>query len=224
VSESLLIEAPSPSLALALIERLDGFHAELVPLGDECFQVRVELDGRDRGSDRSLLESLDRIEGWLEDSGLDLAEIHLNDRSYALERREGSPLLPRADSELAGLLCQVRTIPLGAGVQVVSVDGELDIHTCRRLEEALTSTESSRVVLDLTDAPFIDSTALGVILAASKRMSRQDRKLLVVAGNPTVARVLQLTGLDRTLAVRPSLAAAIEAVLNGDGAGNLSEA
>lgn len=214
MSESLLIESPSPSLALALIERLDGFHAELVPLGDERFQVRVELDGRERGPDRSLLESLDRIEGWLEASGLDLAEIHLNDRSYVLERRDGSPLLPSADPELDGLLCQVRTIPLGAGVQVVSVDGELDLHTSSELEEALASTESSRVVLDLTDAPFIDSTTLGIILDASKRMSGQDRKLLVVAGNPTVSRVLRLTGLDQILAVRASLAEAIEAALN----------
>jgi anti-anti-sigma regulatory factor len=45
------------------------------------------------------------------------------------------------DSELQGLLCDVRTIPIGAGVQVVSVDGELDLHTSSQLEEALASTD-----------------------------------------------------------------------------------
>ena len=215
MAESLLIEAPSAPLALTLIERLDGFRAELVPLGGERFQVRVELDGRSQGPPRPLLESLDRIEGWLETSGLDLAEIHLDDRSYKLERRNGIPLLPRGDSELQGLLCQVRTIPIGAGVQVVSVDGELDLHTASQLEEALASTDCPRVVLDLTDAPFMDSTALAVIVDAAKRMSGQDRKLEVAAGNPAVSRVLQITGLDRSLAVRSSLSEALEVTVDG---------
>jgi anti-anti-sigma factor len=215
VPESILIEAPSAPLALSLIERLNGFHAELVPLGGERFHVRVELDGRNRGPMKPLLDSLDRIESWLEASGLDLAEIHLHDRSYRLERRDGSKPFPRVQPELRGVLCQVRTIPLGAGVQVVSVEGELDLHTCPQLAQALKSTESAQVVLDLTDALFIDSTTLGIIIDTSQRLRGQGRKLLVVAGNPTVARVLQLTGLDRTLAVRPALAETLEAALDG---------
>ena len=222
--ESILIEAPSAPLALSLIESLNGFHAELVPLGGERFHVRVELDGRNHGPVKPLLDGLDRIESWLEISGLDLAQIHLHDRAYKLERRDGSKPLPRVRSELQGVLCQVRTIPLGAGVQVVSVDGELDLHTCSQLAEALESTESARVVLDLTDAPFIDSTALGLIVDMSKRMARQDRKLTVVAGNPTVARVLQLTGLDQALGVRPALSEALEVALDGHGPRSPSDA
>ncbi len=215
MTESLLIEAPSAPLALTLIERLDGFHAELVPLGGERFQVRVELDGRNHGPVQPLLDSLDRIEGWLETSGVDLAEIHLNDRTYKLERRNGTPLLPGADSELQGLLCQVRTIPIGAGVQVVSVEGELDLHTSSQLEEALASTDSNNVVLDLTETPFMDSTALAVIVDVAQSMSRQDRKLLVVAGNPAVSRVLEITGFDRTLAIHSSLPEALETSIDG---------
>jgi len=62
-----------------------------VPLGNERFQVRVELDGR-KGAMQPLLDSLDRIESWLETSGVDLAEIHLNDRTHKLERRNGTTL------------------------------------------------------------------------------------------------------------------------------------
>ena len=215
MTESLLIEAPSAPLALTLIERLDGFHAELVPLGGERFQVRVELDGRNQGPLRPLLDSLDRIEGWLDSSGVDLTEIHLNDRSYKLERGNGAPLLPRTDSELQGLFSKVRTIPIGAGVQVVSVEGELDLHTSSQLEEALTSTDSSQVVLDLTETPFMDSSALAVIVDVAKRMGVQGRKLLLVAGNPAVTRVLEITGFDRTLAVCSSLPEALEASVDG---------
>ena len=133
--ESLHIETPSAPLALALIERLNGFHAEVVPCGDERFQVRVDLEGRS-GADRALLDSLDRVERWLESSDLDLAEVHLNGRSYRLERRDGKPPI-RTHAEVDGLVFRMRTVPLGAGVQVLSAEGELDLHTTEQLEEAL---------------------------------------------------------------------------------------
>jgi len=61
----------------------------------------------------------------------------------------------------------------------------------------------------------MDSTALAIIVDVAKGMSRQGRKLLVVAGNPAVSRVFEITGLDRTLAVRSSLPEAIEASMDG---------
>ena len=109
----------------------------------------------------------------------------------------------------------MRTIPIGAGVQVVSVEGELDLHTSSQLEEALTSTDSRQVVLDLTETPFMDSTALAVVVDVAKRMGGQGRKLLLVAGNPAVTRVLEITGFDRTLAVCSSLPEALEASVDG---------
>ena len=212
--ESLHIETPSAPLALALIERLNGFHAEVVPCGDERFQVRVDLEGRS-GADRALLDSLDRIQRWLESSDLDLAEVHLNGRSYRLERRNGKPPI-QTRAEVDGLVFRMRTVPLGAGVQVLSAEGELDLHTAAQLGEALESTDHSRVILDLTEVPFVDSTALGTILASMKKMRADDRELIVVAGNPVVARALSITGLDRVFNVHHSLAEAITSALDGD--------
>jgi anti-sigma B factor antagonist len=216
VPESLHIEAPSAPLALALIERLNGFHAELVPAGNERFEVRVDLDGR-RGPARLLLDTLDRVKGWLESSGLDLAEIHLDGRSYRLEGSNGTPHPhpPRVAGDLDGLVCRMRTIPLGTGVEVISAEGELDLHSASQLDEALRSTAYPRVILDLTDAPFLDSTTLGVIVASDKRMREESRQLIVVAGNPAISRALSITGLDRALKVRPSLSEAIDRALDG---------
>jgi len=214
VPESLHIEAPSAPLALSLIERLNGFHAEVVPCGDERFQVRVDLDGRS-GSDRALLDSLERVERWLESSELDFVEVHLDGRSYRLARRDGKPPL-RTPTEVDGLVVRMRTVPLGPGVQVVSAEGDLDLHNTTQLEEALESTDHPRVILDLTEVPFIDSTALGTIVASTKSMRSQGRELLVVAGNPAVARVLSITGLERVFSVHPSLAEAITSALDGD--------
>jgi anti-sigma B factor antagonist len=214
VPESLHIEAPSAPLALSLIERLDGFHPEVVPCSGERFQVRVDLEGRS-GSDRALLDSLDCIERWLEASDLDLAEVHLNGRTYRLGRQDGKPP-GRTPAEVDGLVLRMRTVPLGPGVQVVSAEGELDLHTTKQLEEALESTDHPRVILDLTEVPFIDSTALGAIVASTKRMRSQGRELIVVAGNPVVSRVLTITGLERVFSVQHSLAEAITSALDDD--------
>ncbi len=212
--DSLRIDAPTAPLALSLIERLDGFHAEVVPSGGERFQVRIDLDGRN-GADRVLVDSLDRVERWLESTGLAVAEVHLNRRAYRLERRDVIPVPARPPTELEGLVCLVRTIPLGAGLQVVAARGELDLHTTAQLEEALRSTDSVHVILDLTDVPFVDSTALGAIVASTKSMRADERQLIVIAGNPTVSRVISITGLGRVLTVRPSLAEAITSALDG---------
>src|SRR5688572_12593975 len=154
---------------------MSGLHAEATPDGEGRFRVKVELDGRTE-KDRLLLDSFELIEGWLESSGLAFAEIHLNGRTHRLEGRAGTPLPQRANGDLSGLLCTVKKIPLGKGVQVISVEGELDVHTSEKLEGALQSTDSSRVVVDLTEAPFIDSTALAIIVAASKRLRKEERE------------------------------------------------
>jgi anti-sigma B factor antagonist len=217
MSESLYIETPSAPVALSLIERLNGFHAEVVPCDDERFQVRVDLDGR-RGSDRALLDSLERIERWLESSELDCADVRLNGRSYRFERSDQKP--PRqTHAEVDGLVVRMRTVPLGPGVQVVSAEGDLDLHTSSKLDQALESTDHSRVILDLTEVPFVDSTALGTIVASTKRMRSERRDLIVVAGNPVISRVLSVTGLERVFSVHDSLSEAITTALDGNGAG-----
>lgn len=212
--ESLHIEAPSAPLALSLIERLNGFHAEVVPCGDERFQVRIDLDGRS-GSDRALLDSLERVERWLESSELDSVEVHLDGHSYRLARIDGKPPL-RTPTEVDGLVVRMRTVPLGTGVQVVSAEGDLDLHNTTQLAEALESTDHARVILDLTEVPFVDSTALGTIVTSMKSLRSQSRELLVVAGNPVVARALAITGLERVLSVQHTLAEAITSALDDD--------
>lgn len=92
--QSLQVEAPSAALARSLVEHLDGFHAEVVPSGSERFQVCVDLDGG-AGADRVLLDSLERVEHWLESSGLDLVEVRLNGRSYGFDRRDRTQIPPQ---------------------------------------------------------------------------------------------------------------------------------
>lgn len=203
-------------MALSLLERLEDFRAEVVPLTGECFRVLVELDG-----DPGAQQGLDRIESWLQSVGLNPAEVRLDDRSYRVSS-PGSPLGWLDDSETARLVCSVKAIAVGNGVQVVSAVGELDLHTAPQVDDLLLGMDAGQVILDLTETTLVDSTTLSIIVSASKRIAREGRRLLVVAGNPTVARVLTITGLERALTLHGSLAGAIENALGSvvEAAGN----
>jgi anti-anti-sigma factor len=212
--DSLRIDLPTASLALALLERLEDFRAEIVPLGGKRYQVLVELDDGPE-ADHLPREALDRIESWLQSAGLNLAEVHLDDRPYRLPRRDGSPLRSPDTPESVGLVCRVKMIAVGAGVQVVSAEGELDLHTAPELDDLLCSTECDRVILDLTEAALVDSTTVSIIVSSAKRMREEGRHLLIAAGNANVVRLFEILGLDRALDVYRSLADAIESALEG---------
>ena len=209
--ESLRIDLPTASMALSLLERLEDFRAEVLPLGGRRYQVLVELDDGPRADDRAR-EGIARIESWLESTGLNPAEIHLDDRPSRLERRDGSPLRS-LDTPSEGLVCRVKTIAIGTDVRVVSAEGEIDLHTAPQLDELLRSLEADHVILDLTEAAFVDSTTLTIIVATDKRILDQGGHLSIAAGNPTVARLFEITGLDQAVDVHRTLADAIESVL-----------
>jgi len=122
--DSLRVDLPTASLALSLLERLEDFRAEVVATGGKRYQVCVELDG---GANDPAREGLARIESWLESLGLNLAEIHLNDRPHRHASSDIPPLRARNTPESIGLVCRVKTIALGTGVQVVSAEGEVDL-------------------------------------------------------------------------------------------------
>lgn len=69
---------------------------------------------------------------------------------------------------------------------------------------------TGRIVLDLTDVEFVDSTGLGAILSILKRLPGQS---LVLAGcRPPIAELLKLTRLDRVFKVFPTQAEAVAAL------------
>jgi len=101
---------------------------------------------------------------------------------------------------------------LGDDSYVVSADGELDVHTAPRLDDELSdliARGARRLVIDLSGAAFIDSTTLGVLLRALKRLESRRGVLLLVADDPRVLRTFEITGLNRRFRVERALADAI---------------
>ncbi len=86
-----------------------------------------------------------------------------------------------------------------SGCAVVVATGEIDLYTAPALRESLirAGESSSRVVIDLTDVTFLDSTGLGVMLGALGRARTAERSVALVGPTDMVKRVLQITGLDQ---------------------------
>jgi anti-sigma B factor antagonist len=92
------------------------------------------------------------------------------------------------------------------GRVVVALAGELDLYNAHVVRDALLeccSEEPERLVVDLSEVEFIDSTALGVLIEARSRML--DRRAFLLAGpGLETKRALELSGLDRHFSVHPT--------------------
>ena len=98
---------------------------------------------------------------------------------------------------------------------VVRLTGELDLYNAPELRETLvglTGERPARLVLDLTEVEFVDSTALGVLIEARSRMDDRKAFLLAAPGLET-HRALKISGLDQHLTVHATLADALAAQL-----------
>ena len=85
----------------------------------------------------------------------------------------------------------------------VSLHGELDLSNADALRAEfarIEATSVSRIVLDLSELEFIDSTGLAVILGAHERARNDGYVLRVLRPTGQVARVFELCGLDEVLA------------------------
>jgi anti-sigma B factor antagonist len=85
------------------------------------------------------------------------------------------------------------------GWAVLTVSGEIDIATAPSLRERLHSMladDSQRLVVDLDDVGFLDSTALGVLVGALKRARTEGGEVRIVSTQPRVRKVFEITRLD----------------------------
>jgi len=95
---------------------------------------------------------------------------------------------------------------------VVSVHGDVDIATAPRLREVvigLVSDGHLDVVIDLGAVDFLDSTGLGAIVGALKRVRTHGGDLRLVCTNSRIRKVFELTGLDRVFVMADSIETAV---------------
>jgi anti-sigma B factor antagonist len=95
--------------------------------------------------------------------------------------------------------------------RVVRLGGELDLYNAPQMREALAEAcadSPARVVVDLSEVEFLDSTALGVLIEARTKLDNPRAFLLAAPGLET-RRALEVSGLDRHFTVQDSVSEAL---------------
>ena len=90
-----------------------------------------------------------------------------------------------------------------AGDALISLTGELDLSATAPLEEEVERLAEEegvrRVVLDLRELEFMDSTGLRMVALAERRLRSAECELVLVRGADAVQRVFAITRMDEHL-------------------------
>jgi len=98
---------------------------------------------------------------------------------------------------------------------VVAVRGEIDLFTAPELKSALADAIEEgrlRIVVDLSETTFLDSTALGVLIGAVKRLRSREGRLTIVNTDENISKTFEITGLDQIFTIRASRGEAVTAL------------
>ena len=102
-----------------------------------------------------------------------------------------------------------------AHTHVIELGGEIDLYTAPEFKERLVELidgGKKHIVVDLSDATFIDSTTLGVLVGGVKRLRPSDGALALVCADQNITKIFEITGLDRVFPIHPTREEALGAV------------
>ncbi len=115
-------------------------------------------------------------------------------------------MIPAIDREVAVLEINIEKLENYTLCRPV---GELDAYTVGQFREALAGlADENRLLIDLSDVPFMDSAGLGALIGGIRRAREADGQVVVSCSRPTLTRLLHTTGFDRIVPVTESVEAA----------------
>ncbi len=92
------------------------------------------------------------------------------------------------------------------GFSVCRLAGEVDAYTVGEFREALSGiTDVSRLIIDLSEVPFMDSAGLGALIGGIRKVRESDGDVAVVSSTASLNRLLHTTGFDRIVPVCETL-------------------
>lgn len=91
--------------------------------------------------------------------------------------------------------------------------GDLDAYSVGVFREALNRLATSpRLLIDLSDVPFMDSAGLGALIGGIRRVREAEGRVVVICNRPSLTRLLHTTGFDRIVPITESRDEALEAL------------
>jgi anti-sigma B factor antagonist len=96
---------------------------------------------------------------------------------------------------------------------VVAVRGEIDLFTAPEFKQRVSApldAGRTHVIVDLTQTTFIDSSSLGVLIGAHRRLRRLEGALVIVCTNEAIVKTFRITGLDSVFTLVSTLDEALD--------------
>ncbi|MCB1308111.1 MAG: STAS domain-containing protein [Leptospiraceae bacterium] len=94
------------------------------------------------------------------------------------------------------------------GLAEVRLSGRIQMYDTDRLEEALNELVESdhmRLIIDMTAVTYICSSALGVLIAAKRKVMKHEGEIRLVVSRGEIFELLKVTMLDKLFRVYMSL-------------------
>lgn len=94
---------------------------------------------------------------------------------------------------------------------LVTLGGYIDLSTRKQLRDLLNTASKGvcHLVIDMSKLEFMDSTGLNVLIDLYRKLEARGATLDLAAPRPIVAKVLEISGLDRVFRVHTGLAQAM---------------
>jgi anti-sigma B factor antagonist len=100
------------------------------------------------------------------------------------------------------------------GILVLALEGRLDNSTAARFDGEFTArlgTAPAKIIIDLSNVSFISSAGLRCILQALKKTTAAGGRLAVVASQPSILEIFEISGFRSLLTLCPDRASASSA-------------
>lgn len=97
-------------------------------------------------------------------------------------------------------------------ITIVEVSGEVDVYSASVLREKLADlidANHTDLVVDLTGVGFLDSTGLGVLVGALKKVRGFGGRLQLIIDQEKVMKVFRITALTQVFTIHDTLEAAL---------------
>jgi anti-anti-sigma factor len=95
----------------------------------------------------------------------------------------------------------------GDGMSVcLRLDGEVDLDTAGQVEDALSPAldpRCTRLVVDLADVSFMDSSGLRVLVVARNALDDRGAEMVIAGENDQLRRLFEISGLTRVFSFEP---------------------
>ncbi|MBI2264755.1 MAG: STAS domain-containing protein [Armatimonadetes bacterium] len=99
---------------------------------------------------------------------------------------------------------KVSSRPLGEQIHTVAVTGEIDVYTSPKLKEHITELIEKghyNLVINLEGVRYIDSTGLGVLIGALKKVRDHNGSINLICTNPQIKKIFNITGLVKIFGI-----------------------